>query len=163
MTFDLAAEGPWYRFFIGYGNFHPTFKILADQFEYEIPDSGFHQAHNTLLQAFLETGLVGVVLLILPWWVVFSILIRTWTAGPAELSSLAGCLMTLLVTVAAASQMDLTLARQPGEIAYYLLGTAFAIGAMEDQPDGRPVRTGRAALEGSENRKEIRPRSRTTR
>ena len=125
---------------IGYGDFKRTFLILADHYGFDLkPYPGLVHAHNVPLQIFMETGLIGIVLLVLPWWVVFSILVRTWTAGPDEAASTAGCLITIIMTILVSSQMDLTLAHHSGILIYYLLGTGFAlrwadVGRMDVSP-----------------------------
>jgi len=86
----------------------------------------------------METGLLGVVLLVLPWWIVFSILIRAWTAGSNEDAGAAGCLITILLTVLVSSQMDSTLANKSGMLIYYFLGTTFTLresSIMDDGPE----------------------------
>jgi O-antigen ligase len=136
----FVREGAWYRAIIGYGDFKQTFTTLADHYDVDLtPFPGLVHAHNVPLQVFMETGVIGVVLMVLPWWVVFSILIRTWTTGREEHAALAGCLIVILLTVVVASQMDFTLAHISGRMVHYFLGTAFTVGVTSRQGDENPL------------------------
>jgi O-antigen ligase len=135
----FISEGPWYRAVIGYGDFKKTFLILADHYNFDAASYDLVHTHNVPLQIFMETGLFGVIFMVLPWWVVFSIMIRTWTSASEKDSIVAGCLISIFLTVLISSQMDLTLAKEPGRLIYYLLGTAFALGKPRHKDKGNPL------------------------
>ena len=125
----FASEGPWYRTVIGHGDFEGTFIILADHYGFDLtpyPIGSIH-AHNVAWQIFMETGIIGVVIIVLPWLAVINVLIRAWRVEDKEVVKVAGCLIVVFLTIVVSSQMDLTLSRKSGWLMFYLLGTSFAL------------------------------------
>jgi O-antigen ligase len=82
--------------------------------------------HNVLVQTFLESGILGVLNLVLIWILAWLGVFAVWVRDIPEGLGLEIPLLTSLTTIAVFGQMDYALWTINGKLAWFLLGLSYA-------------------------------------
>jgi len=132
---QIAEKESWFRKLVGHGRFSDTFSALVGR--YNIDESGLQgeklaHAHNTILQTFLETGLLGVAILILIWASAFYRALSAWLRRREADAVIPGVMVVALISIAVMAQMDYILWKLPELLSFFLLGLAAASGANDE-------------------------------
>jgi O-antigen ligase len=130
-TAKICRQEPWSRVLIGNGRSSKIFEAAATH--YGAPRDWrerayFAHAHNVLLQTFIETGLLGVLLLFSIWFMALRSVFSVWPGSRGETATMAAVFIAVLFTIAAIAQADYLLWQVPGELSWLMVGMAFACG-----------------------------------
>ncbi len=131
------ARAPWGRKLIGHGPSRRVFPAVATRYEL-LDDQGEPlgyrppHAHNTLLQAAIETGAIGVITLVAAWFIALAGVARRFRAerGLGRAAMLPASLLIVLSATITMSLMDRGFQTNvPGQLSWLLLGLAVAVAA----------------------------------
>jgi O-antigen ligase len=126
-SLKIAGESEAYRLIIGNGNMWEVYLKLHEH--YKIDDKyqkNIVHTHNVLVQTFLESGILGVLNLVLIWILAWLGVFAVWVRDSPEGLGLEIPLLTSLTTIAVFGQMDYALWTINGKLAWFLLGLSYA-------------------------------------
>jgi len=126
-SISLAFDGPWYRTLIGHGKYRQGFKKLADHYglnSRNYPGEPVH-AHNSYLQALVESGILGLASLIMFAGSILFGLISGYRK-PDQNLEMTGIMLVSIITILAIGFLDYNLHSLSGRVHYGVIALAAA-------------------------------------
>jgi O-antigen ligase len=123
----LVNDGPWYRTLIGHGSYKGGFCKMVDYYGRQsrnYPGEPVH-AHNSYLQALVESGILGLVGLLLFLGSLLSGLVSGYR-DPDQNSVMPGILLVSMCTILAIGFLDYNLHSLSGKLHYGIIAMAAA-------------------------------------
>jgi hypothetical protein len=134
ISVQISMERSCTENLFGNGRYTNTFPAAARHYGIDPRDPGGHallHAHNVLLQALIETGLLGTMALSMMW---VAAAYRSLSAWVYQQKTVAGVMVIALLTMAAMGQLDHCLNNLwgvHGQLCWFIVGLAFASGSKD--------------------------------